>query len=110
VDFGAHSHSHAILSLLDPEAHTEEITGSVRRLSDICGRSCSLFAYPNGRREDYDLHSIASLLELGIEAAFTTLHGSNDETTHRMELRRVGVGSETSLDEFKSTLHGLGCL
>ena len=110
MDFGAHSHSHAILSLLDPDSRTQEITQSISRVGDICGRRCSLFAYPNGRRQDYDVHSIAVLREREIDAAFTAIGGTNDESTARMELRRVGVGAETSLDEFQSTLRELGCV
>ena len=97
MDFGAHSHSHAILSLLDPDSQTQEITQSIGRVGDICGRRCSLFAYPNGRRQDYDVHSIAVLREREIDAAFTAIDGTNDESTSRMELCRVGIRGRNEL-------------
>jgi len=104
IDFGAHTHTHAILSRLTPEQRRFEIVRSVEATRAITARPCELFAYPNGRREDYDDDSIAILQSLGIQAAVTAVHGANDQSTPAMELKRVGVGPDMTLVDFKATL------
>ena len=109
VHFGAHSESHAILSLLDPESKHREIRKSIDKVGELLGRPCSLFAYPNGRRRDYDEECITALHECGVDAAVTTVEGINDDATPRMELRRIGIGAGTTFAEFQSMLRPLGC-
>src|SRR5579862_6816454 len=58
IDFGAHTHSHSILSRLLPGEQESEITTSVRLVKEFTGAGCTLFAYPNGSRQDYDDASI----------------------------------------------------
>ena len=109
VHFGAHSESHAILSLLDPESKHREIRKSIDKVGELLGRPCSLFAYPNGRRRDYDEECITALHECGVDAAVTAVEGINDDATPRMELKRIGIGAGTTFAEFQSMLRPLGC-
>ena len=110
VDFGAHSETHAILSLLEPEAKAREICGSIEKVSALRGRRCSLFAYPNGRQQDFDAESMALLRQQGIDGALTAVEGINDERTPNLELRRIGIGAGTTLGEFEAALRACGCV
>ncbi|HSE83536.1 MAG TPA: polysaccharide deacetylase family protein [Thermodesulfobacteriota bacterium] len=106
IEFGAHTHSHAILSLLSPEERYDEITRSVAAVHDLTGRPCEFFAYPNGRAQDYNTEVIKILEACGVRASLTAIEGYNDETTPVMELRRIGIGANMSMNKFKRKVHG----
>ncbi len=97
IEFGAHTHSHAILSLLAADQAWAEIETSIRAVQELSGRPCRLFAYPNGRAEDYNPGVMAALSDLGIQAAVTAIDGLNDRSTPPLELRRRGVGARLSV-------------
>jgi peptidoglycan/xylan/chitin deacetylase (PgdA/CDA1 family) len=104
VDFGGHTHTHAILSQLTREQAQREIVTSVERVREFNARPVEVFAYPNGRRQDYNDESIEILQVAGIRAAVTAIHGSNLSSTPLMELRRFGVGADTTAGEFQDWL------
>lgn len=104
-EVGAHGASHAILSLLPPEDREREIVESVQTVARLTGRACRFFSYPSGRAGDYDGGVRRTLGELGIEAAVTGVAGANVPTTPRLELRRHGVGADTSMAEFQLMVH-----
>ncbi|MGH7799590.1 MAG: polysaccharide deacetylase family protein [Thermodesulfobacteriota bacterium] len=101
IEFGAHTHSHAILSLLSPNERQDEIALSVAAIHDLAGLPCELFAYPNGRAEDYNAEIIATLEACGIRASVTAIECPNNEMTPLMELRRYGIGANLSMGKFK---------
>jgi peptidoglycan/xylan/chitin deacetylase (PgdA/CDA1 family) len=105
VEVGAHTRSHAILSLLSPQERQAEIEQSLDAVRKLTGRPCSLFAYPNGRREDYDQDSICILKTLGVHACVTAIEGLNDGMTSPMELRRYGVGGDLTMNDFELLVH-----
>lgn len=105
VEFGAHTQTHAILSHLSPEERHEEIVRAVTAVHELTGRPCELFAYPNGRAEDYDVDTIGTLEACGVRAAVTTIEGPNDAMTPVMELRRYGIGAHLSMANFRSKVH-----
>lgn len=107
IDFGAHTRTHAILSRLSAPEQRREVAGSLSAVQDLCGPCPRLFAYPNGTPADYDRATVDLLAALGVDMAVTTTHGANDDSTPRLELRRYGVGRETTLDVFRDTIHGL---
>ena len=91
IEFGAHTHSHAILSLLSDTERHEEIDRSIDTIRKWTGRPCELFAYPNGRAEDYDPAIIRMLESKGILIAVTAIAGPNERTTSALELKRYGI-------------------
>jgi peptidoglycan/xylan/chitin deacetylase (PgdA/CDA1 family) len=107
VDFGAHSHSHRRLSRLSPKECREEIEMSVSEVRRLTGRSCDVFAYPLGRRQDYSRESVDVLRELGIRAAVTTLSGPNDRNVPALELQRYGAGANENMSLFQLKVHHL---
>lgn len=101
IEFGAHTHFHAILILLSPRERYDEITRSVTAIRELTGRPCELFAYPNGRLQDYDKDIIKILESCGVRVTVTAVKGTNDGTTPLMELRRYGIGADLSMDKSK---------
>jgi peptidoglycan/xylan/chitin deacetylase (PgdA/CDA1 family) len=101
IEFGAHTHNHAILSQLSLDEQRNEIYRSVKAVQELTGRPCELFAYPNGRVQDYDGGSMKILEECGVHASVTTIEGPNGRMTPLVELRRYGVGADMSLLHFQ---------
>jgi peptidoglycan/xylan/chitin deacetylase (PgdA/CDA1 family) len=105
VEFGAHTHTHAILANLTPAEQEDEIARSVRGVERLTGRPCRTFAYPNGGPRDYGPVALDILRSLGIVAAVTTVPGPNDRRTPPLELRRYGIGSDMSMPVFQLRVH-----
>jgi peptidoglycan/xylan/chitin deacetylase (PgdA/CDA1 family) len=101
VELGAHTVSHAILRPLTSDRKRFEIGRSLAAVKELTGRPCEVFAYPNGRAEDYDGEAVALLREYGVRAAVTTIEGFNDASTPPLELKRVGIGSTTTRAELE---------
>lgn len=100
VRFGAHTHSHAILSLLSRAEQEKEIRRSIDSVSGLTGTPCECFAYPNGRQQDYDALTIKILRACGVKIAVTTMPASNDARTSPLELSRYGMGPRMPLVKF----------
>jgi hypothetical protein len=105
IEFGAHTHSHAILSLLSPEECCDEIKRSITAVHEMTGRPCVLFAYPNGRSQDYNTESIRILEASGVQSSVTAIEGYNDKTSPLMELKRTGVGANLIISKFRRKVH-----
>lgn len=105
IEFGAHTNSHAILSLLSSQERYDQIKCSVESVQKLTRRPCELFAYPNGRIQDYNDETIAILRKCGIRAAVTTIEGPNDSKTPDMELRRYNIGSNQKMVDFQMKVH-----
>jgi len=104
IEFGAHTHQHAILSRLPEGERFNEIRQSIDAVYELTGRPCRCFSYPNGRMQDYDSKSINHLKACGIQMAVTTTAGPNNRTTPVMELRRYGIGADLPMAEFHLTV------
>jgi peptidoglycan/xylan/chitin deacetylase (PgdA/CDA1 family) len=107
IEFGAHSHTHPVLSRLSREESQGEIERSIKAVGKLTGRSCELFAYPFGGRRDYNQETIDILRGLGICAAVTTLTGPNDKNAPLLELRRYGTGAGEDMPLFQLKVHHL---
>jgi len=107
IEFGAHTHTHAIVANLSIEDKEKEIISSVREVEKLTTRPCQFFAYPNGRLEDYDNESIAILQSCGIRAALTMIPGPNNNNTPLMHLKRYGISENIDLAKFQAIVHHL---
>ncbi|HUQ84443.1 MAG TPA: polysaccharide deacetylase family protein [Gemmatimonadaceae bacterium] len=104
--FGGHTVNHVILSRSSDEAVASEIRASVTDVRDRSNAVSETFAYPNGRRVDFDGRAQDALRALGVRAAVTTIEGLNDRHTDRFALRRVAVGDDMTLADFKLRTSG----
>ena len=102
-EIGGHTVSHSILARLDEGRQREEIRGGRESLERELGAEagCS-FAYPFGRRWDFDDHSAVAVREAGYELAVTTHPGTNTRKTDPMRLARWMIDDRTPV-------HHLGC-
>lgn len=105
IEFGAHTHHHAILSQLSDKERSSEIRQSINTVCKLTGRPCNCFAYPNGRVEDYNIETIRDLETCGIQIGVTTISGPNDIMTPVMELRRYGIGAHLPMAAFQLMVH-----
>jgi peptidoglycan/xylan/chitin deacetylase (PgdA/CDA1 family) len=105
IEFGAHTHKHLILSRLPPELQEGEIRRSIDIVESLTDARCRYFAYPNGKRCDYDAHTLRILEETGIDAAITTECGTCDPNVSLLELRRIPVDSRAGFSSFKLSLY-----
>jgi peptidoglycan/xylan/chitin deacetylase (PgdA/CDA1 family) len=106
AEFGAHTHSHSILSSLSAGQAREEIEQSITAIGTLTGQPCRLFAYPNGRAQDYDASTTEALQVMGIDTAVTAIAGYNTAATPRLELRRYGIGADVLPSRFRELVEG----
>lgn len=107
VEFGAHTCGHTILSRLVPAEKAAQISNSVRRVAEMTGRQCDLFAYPNGAPQDFDAESQALLAAAGIKAALTMVPGANRPDTPALEIHRYPIGADTRFGRFRLLVHNV---
>lgn len=106
VAFGPHSRTHEILSRCDDAEVTRQVAGSQAVLAERLPVPPRVFAYPNGRRQDYDERAKAAVARAGLAWALTTEEGLVDETADPLALPRVLVGSDLSFARFQLLCSG----
>jgi len=83
---GAHTHTHPIMSLLDPRSLDQEIAVCSERISAELGARPRFFAYPSGAFND---DARMAVQRAGYEVAFTTVEGFNTGTIDWLTLNRM---------------------
>lgn len=99
IEFGSHTDTHPILSRLSPSKVWSELVRSKTVIEDHCQREATLFAYPNGKPEDYTPEVVEMVKRAGYRAAVTTLFGTNHVGDDPYHLKR-GTPWETSVRRF----------
>ena len=95
VSFGAHTVTHPTLTRVPLDRAAWEIVESKRQLEQRLQTEVKAFAYPNGRRGDFDASTKQILREAGFTCAVTTMFGANPANGNgrpwdRWELHRGG--------------------
>ncbi len=88
VTIGAHTVDHVRLRDRSGEEQLQTIATSKKELEELLDRRVCHFAYPFGRREDFDGQSVDAVRLAGFESASTTLSGSADPSTDPYRLPR----------------------
>ncbi len=101
VEFGGHGMKHTILSLLPAAELEREVAGSIETIGALSRREIDLFAYPNGRRDDYGRETIDMLRRFGIRAAVTMRHGRAVRRSPELELPRYWVDEHTPPEDLR---------
>ncbi len=94
IEFGGHTVTHPILSLLSREEQQSEVLLSRQRIQEETGVLPTSFAYPNGSARDYTQDTMEILSQADFQSACTTQKGSNRPGCDSLELRRIGIGSD----------------
>jgi peptidoglycan/xylan/chitin deacetylase (PgdA/CDA1 family) len=103
VEAGAHTVTHSALSALQAASQREEILGSKQSLQEIIGRSVTSFAYPYGRRIDYDAITVDLVRQAGFACSCSNFSGAVARTTDHLQLPRFQV-QDWDGDEFARRL------
>jgi peptidoglycan/xylan/chitin deacetylase (PgdA/CDA1 family) len=89
---GSHTHSHHVLSQLEPERQREELSKSRAILKEQLGVETDVLAYPVGGRTSFTEQTQMFAQEAGYRAAFSFYGGTNlPGNTSRYDVRRIGI-------------------
>ena len=94
VAIGSHSMTHSRLSGLDAHRVHEEVVQSRARLEEELGASVRLFAYPFGRRDDFDEQSKLAVQRAGYQAACIAEDTNPSAAADLLALPRLYVPDE----------------
>ncbi len=98
VELGGHTRRHEVLATLDAEQQREEIAGARSDLEELFGPgSGRSFAYPYGRRWDFNGDSVAAVQAAGYGSAVTTHAGVVTAGSDPLRLPRWMIADETPL-------------
>ncbi len=107
VAFGGHTVTHPILSRESQERVRHEVRTCRHALEKLTGQTIRCFAYPNGRRQDFNSMVIAELVAAGYEVALTSIHGLYFPDDSCFEVRRISVDNRWTYEEFETRCSGL---
>lgn len=108
IQLGAHTHQHFVLSRIERELQRSEIQISKRMVESVTSKPCRLFAYPNGRAEDFNDDTLAILEDCGFEFAVTTVEGLCSAASFSpMRLPRLAVDGQSSFSQFRLGLFNI---
>ena len=98
VELGGHTVSHPILARLDEAEALAEIGHCRERMvAELGEASGQTFAYPFGRRWDYDEGTQRAARQAGFAQAVNTHAGANSPSADRWQLARLPVDDNTPL-------------
>jgi len=104
VTLGCHTRTHALANRISADELRAEAAGSRHDLEREIGATLPIFAYPSGA---FDEQAVEGLACEGFELAFTTRRGIDEWTkADRLRLRRIHVGSRTSMPLLRLQLLG----
>ena len=91
VELGGHTVNHPILSRLDAAAQAREVADGVASMRRELSAPITTFAYPWGRRWDFDAASREAVRAADFRCAVTMHAGTNRADTDRMALKRLAI-------------------
>lgn len=110
VAFGAHTHTHPIMTRVPLVQARHEACLSRNRLQTELGQEITTFAYPNGQAADYNIALQQMLRQSGFQMAFTLLPGPNRPRQLQRDplaVRRVIIHHRDTLPRFAGKVMGL---
>ena len=98
IELGGHTRTHEVLSTLDAGGQASEIGGGRRELAEALSAGApTTFAYPFGRRWDFDEASVAEVQRAGYQVAVTTHAGVVTATSPPYRLPRLMIDEGTPI-------------
>jgi len=95
---GSHTHSHAILTQLDPKQQKADLSQSRLLLKGNLNIEADVLAYPVGAQSSISDQTRQSAREVGYRAAFSSYGGTNRRGfTEPFDIKRIGVGGQSSI-------------
>jgi len=106
VTLHPHSVTHPILSRCSDEKVEREVTESCAVIQRETGCGTAVFAYPNGRLQDFDERVRTALRRCGLRWALATENGFADVYSDPLALPRIPIGSGSSFARFRVLVSG----
>jgi len=97
ITFGAHTHTHSILTRMPIEDAKKDIVHSKEIIENKLGMKVRHFAFPNGRKSDFNEDLKRYCREIGFSSVSTFNYGNNRKVEDIWELKRIGSESPVSL-------------
>jgi peptidoglycan/xylan/chitin deacetylase (PgdA/CDA1 family) len=93
---GSHTHSHHVLSQLEPDRQYEELSKSRAIFKQELGVETDVLAYPVGARTSFTAETQNAARESGYRAAFSFYGGTNlPGKTNPYDVKRIGIGGQS---------------
>jgi peptidoglycan/xylan/chitin deacetylase (PgdA/CDA1 family) len=93
---GSHTHSHHVLSQLEPEQQRQELAQSRSILRENLGMDADAIAYPVGGRDSFTGLTQTLAHKVGYRAAFSFYGGTNmPGTISPYDLKRIAIGGQS---------------
>ena len=92
ITIGGHTHTHQILSFLNPKDLAYELDTSINLLSEKSSINLIHYSYPEGLSHCFSDKVISELKLRGIKCCPTAIQGWNDSKTSPFLLKRIMVG------------------
>ena len=109
ITFGAHTKSHAILTVLNEEMARTEIQDSISTIRRETGKPVRVFASPNGSPADIPPFLDQYLQEQEIRFSLTSEYGTHKRTSEMgFRVRRIGIERDDDENVFRIKSLGLG--
>lgn len=102
-----HTVTHPILARCPDPKLEHEIAASCTTVARETGRAPTVFAYPNGRAQDFDERCKNTLRDLEVPWALSTIWGFADRGSDPLALPRIGIGSDLSFARFCLLVSGV---
>ncbi len=106
IVFGSHTVNHVILTKVDIDTAAKEIFNSKQELENLLNEKVEFFAYPRGKKNNFNEQIKALVKKAGYKAAFTTENGEVNNRSNLFELKRIGIRN-CSLFAFKTRVSGI---
>lgn len=106
ITFGGHTVNHHILSRISSDDIEREIIDGKKSLAEQINKPVTLFAYPNGQPEDFNDVAVKIASE-NFDAACSTIEGLSGQDDDIYRLKRIPVGNDTKLWQFKMLTAGV---
>lgn len=97
VELGGHTMNHEILSKLDLETARREVAGCRASIARALGTEPASFAYPFGRRWDWNDESARVVKEAGFRTSTSTHAGTNKRGDDAYRLKRLMIEEDAKL-------------
>jgi len=93
---GSHTHSHHVLSQLEPERQFEELSSSRAILKQQLGAAPEAIAYPVGGKSSFTEETQNAAFKAGYRAAFSFYGGVNSPgKISAFDVKRIGIGGQS---------------
>ncbi len=93
---GSHTHSHSVLSQLEPERQYEELSKSRAILKEQLGVETDVLAYPVGHKDSFSDRTRRIAREAGYRAAFSHHGGANlQDKTSPYDVKRTKIAGQS---------------